>query len=73
VGEFREEKEMSKGFDVNFEGIDMNPDMVQSILKKYKKIKKYQRSNIFEVKTMDGTEDIVSEMIKEGEEYGSLD
>tara|TARA_B100000035_G_scaffold174551_1_gene148925 strand:- start:235 stop:429 length:195 start_codon:yes stop_codon:yes gene_type:complete len=64
---------MSKGFDVNFEGIDMNPDMVQSILKKYKKIKKYQRSNIFEVKTMDGTEDIVSEMIKEGEEYGSLD
>ena len=51
----------------------MDPDMVQSILKKYKKIKKYQRSNIFEVKTMDGTEDIVSEMIKEGEEYGSLD
>ena len=64
---------MSKGFDVNFEGIDMDPDMVQSILKKYKKIKKYQRSNIFEVKTMDGTEDIVSEMIKEGEEFGSLD
>tara|TARA_A100001515_G_scaffold24686_1_gene19006 strand:- start:329 stop:523 length:195 start_codon:yes stop_codon:yes gene_type:complete len=64
---------MSKGFDVNFEGIDMDPDMVQSILKKYKKIKKYQRSNIFEVKTMDGTEDIVSEMIKEGEEYGPLD
>jgi len=64
---------MSKGFDVNFEGIDMDPDMVQSILKKYKKIKKYQRSNIFEVKTMDGKEDIVSEMIKEGEEYGPLD
>ena len=73
MGEFREEKEMSKGFDVNFEGIDMDPDMVQSILKKYKKIKKYQRSNIFEVKTMDGTEDIVSEMVKEGEEYGPLD
>jgi hypothetical protein len=73
LGKFRKEKEMSKGFDVNFEGIDMDPDMVQSILKKYKKIKKYQRSNIFEVKTMDGTEDIVSEMIKEGEEYGPLD
>jgi len=62
-----------KGFDIKFEGIDMDPDMVQSILKKYKKIKKYQRSSIFEVKTMDGTEDIVSEMIKEGEEYGPLD
>ena len=62
-----------KGFDVNFEGIDMNPDQVQAILKKYKKVKKYQRSNIFEVKKMDGTEDYVSELIKEGEEYGPLD
>jgi|TARA_B100000085_G_C18271135_1_gene402200 cytochrome oxidase Cu insertion factor (SCO1/SenC/PrrC family) len=62
-----------KGFDVNFEGIDMDPDQVQAILKKYKKVKKYQRSNIFEVKTMDGTEDYVSELIKEGEEYGPLD
>jgi|TARA_B100000035_G_C20938572_1_gene526390 cytochrome oxidase Cu insertion factor (SCO1/SenC/PrrC family) len=62
-----------KGFDVNFEGIDMNPDQVQAILKKYKKVKKYQRSNIFEVKKMDGTEDYVSELIREGEEYGPLD
>ena len=62
-----------KGFDVNFEGIDMDPDQVQAILKKYKKVKKYQRSNIFEVKTMDSTEDYVSELIKEGEEYGPLD
>lgn len=62
-----------KGFDVKFEGIDMDPDQVQAILKKYKKVKKYQRSTIFEVKTMDGTEDFVSELIKEGEEYGPLD
>ena len=62
-----------KGFDVKFEGIDMDPDQVQAILKKYKKVKKYQRSTIFELKTMDGTEDYVSELIKEGEEYGSLD
>ena len=62
-----------KGFDVKFEGIDMDPDQVQAILKKYKKVKKYQRSTIFEVKTMDGTENYVSELIKEGEEYGPLD
>lgn len=62
-----------KGFDVKFEGIDMDPDQVQAILKKYKKVKKYQRSTIFEVKTMDGTEDYVSELIKEGEEYGPID
>lgn len=64
---------MSKGFDISFEGLDMNPDQVQALLKKYKKIKKYQKSTIFEVKTMDGTENYVSQLIKEGEEYGPLD
>ena len=30
---------MSSGFDINFEGLDMNPDEVQELVKKYKKIK----------------------------------
>ena len=64
---------MSNGFSIEFEGIDMKPDQVQTLLKQYKKIKKYQKSNLFAVKTLDGTEDYVSEMIKEGEEYGTLD
>lgn len=64
---------MSNGFDIKFEGLDMNQDQVQALVKKYKKIKKYQKSTIFEVKTMDGTEDYVSQLIKEGEEYGPLD
>ena len=61
---------MSNGFDINFEGLGMDPDDVQSLLKKYKKIKKYQKSNLFTIKTLDGTEDIVSEMIKEAREEG---
>jgi ABC-type nitrate/sulfonate/bicarbonate transport system substrate-binding protein len=61
---------MSNGFDINFEGIDMNPDHVQDLLKKYKKIKKYQKSNLFAIKTMDGTEEIVSKMIEEASEAG---
>lgn len=61
---------MSNGFDINFEGIDINPDHVQDLLKKYKKIKKYQRSNLFAIKTMDGTEEIVSKMIEEASEAG---
>jgi dynactin complex subunit len=64
---------MSNGFDIKFEGLDMDSDQVQALLKQYKKIKKYQKSNLFAVKTIDGTEDYVSELIKEGEEYGSLD
>jgi|TARA_B100001094_G_C17858781_1_gene636373 hypothetical protein len=61
---------MSNGFDINFEGLDMNPDGVQDLLRKYKKIKKYQKSNLFAVKTIDGTENIISEMIKETREGG---
>lgn len=64
---------MSNGFDIKFEGVDMDSDQVQALLKQYKKIKKYQKSNLFAVKTIDGTEDYVSELIKEGEEYGALD
>lgn len=56
-----------KGFDVEFE---VPKDQVQELLKKYKKVKKYQRSSLFAVKTMDGTEDIVSKMIEEAEEEG---
>ena len=64
---------MNNGFDIKFEGIDMNPDHVQALLKKYKKVKKYQKSSLFAVKTMDGTENYVSQLIKEGQEYGGLD
>jgi len=59
-----------KGFDIDFEGLDMKPDQIQDLLKKYKKIKKYQKSNLFAIKTIDGTEKIVSEMIKEASEEG---
>jgi len=64
---------MSKGFDVKLEGIDMHPEDIQAILKKYKKIKRYQKSSLFAVKTMDGTEDYVSKLVEEGEELGQLD
>ena len=58
------------GFDINFEGLDMDQDQVQELVKKYKKIKKYQRSNLFAIKTLDGTEEIVSKMIEEAREEG---
>ena len=56
-----------KGFDVDF---DIPKDQVQELLKKYKKIKKYQKSSLFAVKSMDGTEDIVSKMVEEAREGG---
>ena len=55
---------MSEGFDkVEFD-LPIKNDEVQKLLKKYKKIKKYMKSPLFTVKTMDGTEKIVSELLK---------
>ena len=56
-----------KGFDVEFE---VPKDQVHELLKQYKKVKKYQRSSLFAIKTMDGTEEIVSKMLEEAEDEG---
>ncbi len=53
------------GKDLN---VNINLDNVDTILKKYKKIKKYQKSNLYAIKSMDGTEEIVSSLIKEAQE-----
>ena len=60
-------RQMAKGFDVEFE---VPEDQINILLKQYKKIKKYQKSSLFAVKTMDGTEDVVSKMIDEAREGG---
>jgi hypothetical protein len=56
---------MSEGFEVE---VEMPKSDIDRLIKKYKKIKKYQKSSLFAVKTMDGTENIISEMIKEVED-----
>jgi len=48
--------------------VEMNPDEYKKLIKKYKKTKKYMKSNLFAVKTMDGTEKFVSELMKEAEQ-----
>jgi hypothetical protein len=60
-----EEKKMSQGFDVE---IEMPKSDIDKLLKQYKKIKKYQKSSLYAIKTMDGTEEIVSSLMKEAEE-----
>ena len=47
---------------------NINLDNVDTILKQYKKIKKYQKSSLYAIKIMDGTEEIVSSLIQEAEE-----
>jgi hypothetical protein len=46
----------------------INDDEVSKLLKKYKKIKKYMKSSLYTVKTIDGTEELVSSLLREAEE-----
>lgn len=62
---------MSEGFSEEKLEVAIYKDEVKKLLKKYKKVKKYRRSSIFEVRTMDGTETYVSQLIKEAEEWGN--
>ena len=48
--------------------VDINAEEYKKVLKKYKKIKKYMKSSIFAVKTMDETETFVSGLLKEAGE-----
>jgi len=56
---------MSNGFSDNKLKVIIKEDEVEKLLKQYKKIKKYMKSSLYEVKKMDGTEKVVSELLNE--------
>ena len=58
---------MSEGFSEEKIEVAINTSEVNKLLKKYKKIKKYMRSPLFAVKNIDGTEKLVSDLLKEVE------
>ena len=43
----------------------INDDEVQKLMKEYKKIKKYMKSSLYQVKTMEGTETRVKKLLDE--------
>ena len=55
---------MSEGFNNKLKVV-VNEDGVDKLLKEYKKIKKYMRSSLYQVKKIDGTEKVVSELLDE--------
>tara|TARA_Y100000389_G_C17095424_1_gene333314 strand:- start:97 stop:291 length:195 start_codon:yes stop_codon:yes gene_type:complete len=46
--------------------ININQDEVDVLLKKYKKIKRYMKTPIYDIKVMDGTENYVTKLVEEG-------
>jgi predicted transcriptional regulator len=59
---------MSTGFSKENIEVSINKKELSKILKDYKKIKKYMKSPLYTIKKIDGTEEIVTELLKELEE-----
>jgi hypothetical protein len=59
---------MSEGFNEGKIKININVNEIDTILKKYKKLNKYKKSFLFAVKTLNGTESIINNLIKEVQE-----
>jgi len=59
---------MTKGFDDFDVEVEMPEEDIDKLIKTYKKLKKYQKSSLFAIKTMDGTEKVISKMLEEAEE-----
>lgn len=69
---------MTKGFggfvnnnDSNKSGkakIIIDDEEYKNLMRDYKKIKKYMKSPIFQIKTIDGTEEYVSKLIEESKD-----
>jgi hypothetical protein len=53
---------MTKGKDLN---IDINLDQLGPVKKQYKKLKRYMKSNLYQIKEMDGTEKVITNLLKE--------
>lgn len=50
----------------------INKEELNNIIRKYKKAKKYMRSGIFAVRTMEGTENYISALINESNDPSLL-
>ena len=48
--------------------VELNMDAINELTKEYKKIKKYMKSPIFQIKMMDGTETKVKKLLEDNEE-----
>ena len=59
---------MSGGFKKDSENnlkVTLNIDEIRKLTKRYKKIKKYMKSPIYDLKQMAGTEKVVSELLND--------
>ena len=60
---------MSRGFDVESVEFELPKEDMKKLMKKYKQLKKYQKSNLHTLQKLDGKKTIIDELIEESEDY----
>jgi len=45
--------------------VNIDPDEMKKLLKEYKKLKKYMRSSLYEIREMDGKEKVIKELLSD--------
>ena len=60
---------MSKGFDVDSVDVEISKDNINKLIKRYKKLKKYQKSNFHTIEALDGKDTIIEKLIRESDGY----
>jgi effector-binding domain-containing protein len=60
---------MSKGFDVEKVDVEISKESMSALLKKYKKLKKFSKSNFLQIKRAGGEKTIIDELIEESKDY----
>jgi hypothetical protein len=60
---------MSRGFDVESVEFELPKEDMKRLMKKYKQLKKYQKSNLHTLQKLDGKKTVIDELIEESEDY----
>ena len=60
---------MSRGFDVESVEFELPREDMKKLMKKYKQLKKYQKSNLHTLQKLEGKKTVIDELIEESEDY----
>ena len=60
---------MSKGFDIDSVDIEMSKQDMKRLIKKYKKLKKYQNSSFHAIRKLNGENTIIDKLTKEAKDF----
>ena len=60
---------MAKGFDVGGVEVEIPVEDMSRVIKKYKKLKKYQKSTLHTIQKLSGKKTVIDELTEESENF----